>query len=164
MSKNQEWAFNLRQEMKLEWIVQDVVNLIPSQTVGAGIASVRLVLEGQTFTSEAFAVTSLSHMGNIMLDGEAVGTLELFCMESPTTLRADFPPNADQLAAFSNWFSRLLLWRRRETAALEALEESLAFARKLLGSQHEEAQALARQVNDIFVLRSLGVSPQGTLN
>ena len=96
-----------KEGITLEEILQGVADLIPPSWQYPKTTCARITLDDQEFRTENFRKTTWKQAANLTLDGERIGTVEVFCLEEK--------PESDE-ASFI----------KEERALLDAIAERLA--------------------------------------
>ncbi len=112
------------QGVSLEWIMQRTVELIPAAWQYPENACARIRMEGREYTSQGFNPTHCSQKTKIVLNGEAVGEVEVCYLEYPSEnpCKAFLKEEERLLWAIAERLSKVL-WLKRSERALKESEE-----------------------------------------
>ena len=142
----------------LEGLLEELVNFLPHSWQYPDVACARILLKGNTYTSDRFNVTNWRQSSRIYMHHEAVGECSVFYLEECTPAdegpflkeeRALLDAVAEQIGAIATRMSAdLELQETNRQLALEreALQESNTALRTVLARIEQEKQEIHRDI------------------
>jgi len=124
-----------RPGISLQERLHQIVSSVPKGWQYSGIASARLVFNGQVYTSRKFEVGPYRQAADIVVDGKRLGTIEVYYAEErPERDEGPFLKEERRLIdAIANRISTFVKRRRAEKARERAQEELQKALTKILG-------------------------------
>jgi signal transduction histidine kinase len=134
----------------LEALCQGILEVLPPAWQYPDITCGRIVLDHRTFATRNFQPTHWQLTSDIQVDGERLGTVEIYYLEeTPDSAAGPFLPEEQHLLnVIAEFLGETLERRRVEDERTRYAAQLQALSQRLLGVQETERRAIARELHD----------------